>query len=447
MRECLVSSSWVVSVFFLFVAGCQPVEEKPTEETPPAGGDSSSDPPPSPPLTEDGKDVLKPLPSAKATMVTSGRLHACALTEGGEVRCWGYSDHAQIRSSDETGAIGHSYPIPVLIDGLATGVKMVAAASGSDHTCVITASGGVKCWGDDSVGQLGTGVPYTDNRKHESAKPVDVKDLSANVLSISVGDVSSCALLADRSVKCWGQNGCWIGDGNDHLGGDTATPPSATAVDTGLKDITQVSVGHEHACALTTAGTVKCWGTNTWGQIGIGDERARVTVPTDVPGLTDVTSISAGFRTTCARLMSGAVKCWGTREYGSIGDGKKDTFDSARSPVGVVGMSSGAIDVFTGLGFSCAIVGGSKNVKCWGDSSALGTAEGDSYRTYQPAGNVVGLENVTKVVGGSAFACALLQDGAVKCWGTNGGGMLGDGKGGVTGDEGSHAPVGVVSLP
>jgi alpha-tubulin suppressor-like RCC1 family protein len=450
MRKRSLSVSVSVSLIVV-AAGCEPMKSTSGSQQQPSPSDNNNNSSDnnSPPNSNPSADKeLVPLPSAKAAVIAGGRLHACAVTaDKGEVRCWGYSDHSQIAPRTDGNSSDPKFSIPVAMKELSEGVKMVSASSTGDHTCAITAAGGVKCWGDDSLGQLGTGIPYSDNRMHESATPLDVKSLSSNVIAISVGDVSSCALLADHTVKCWGKNGCWIGDGNDHLAGDTGTPEIATASDTGLKDIAQVSVGHEHACAVTTAGGVKCWGANTFGEIGIGDDRARVLVPTDVPGLTNVTSVSAGFRTTCARLASGAVKCWGTREYGSIGDGKKDSFDDAMSPVDVTGISSGAFDVFAGAGASCAIVGPSKNVKCWGETKALGTAEGEAYRTYQPAGNVVGLEGVTQVVGGSDYACARLQDGAVKCWGDNGGGMLGNGKGAKNGGETSHEPVNVVSLP
>ena len=380
------------------------------------------------------------MPSAKAKQIVAGRLHACALIDDGTVRCWGYSPHVGTMGSGEP-LDDTAFPVPVGVKGLSN-VKQIAANS-SDYTCALTTAGAVKCWGDDEMGTLSAGVPYTDSRPHASSTPLDIPGLGAGVAAISVGTEHACALMDDHSMKCWGHNGSWIGDGNDHLPGDSDSPNQVGPKVVDVHDIVQMSVGHEHTCAVTSAGTVKCWGTNTFGEVGDGTDNWRVKLPTDIAGLTDVAKVVAGDRTSCAVMNDGSMKCWGTREWGSIGDGKKDDFDGARSPVAVANVGGVATDVTTNQGFACGLIGG--GVKCWGETPYTRDAQ-NTTSTYQPAGFIPTLESgVTQIVNGSGYACALLTNGAVKCWGDGHGGALGNGK--ANDDASSDTPVPVLSLP
>ena len=247
---------------------------------------------------------------------TAGDLHTCALTTGGGVKCWGGNGRGQLGNGTTD-----QHPTPVSVSGLASGVSAIAA--GGWHTCALTTEGGVKCWGFNESGQLGDNSAY-NNR----LTPVDVSGLSSGVSAITAGEFHTCALTGGGGVKCWGYN---------HLGqlGDGTTLRRLTPVDvSGLSSgVSAITAGVYHTCARTSGGGVKCWGYNLSGQLGDGTTTERHT-PVDVSGLASgVSAIAAGDIHTCARTSAGGVKCWGSNDLGQLGDG---TTTERHTPVNVL---------------------------------------------------------------------------------------------------------------
>jgi alpha-tubulin suppressor-like RCC1 family protein len=255
--------------------------------------------------------------SSSLASVVVGGTHTCAVTTQGAARCWGFNNVGQLGDGSTTES--HS-PGPVA--GLSSGV--IAVAAGNLHSCAVTSSGGVKCWGYNDRGQLGDGSTTT------RLAPVAVVGLSSGVVAISASYGGTCALLASGGVQCWGGNQ-WgqAGDGTDL---DSSVPVEVAGLAPG---IVAIGAGATHACALTASGAVQCWGGNQWGQLGNGTTTNSL-APVDVMGLSSgVIAIATGGGTTCAVLTSGGVKCWGYNDYGALGDG---TLIDRSLPVDVVGF-------------------------------------------------------------------------------------------------------------
>lgn len=294
---------------------------------------------------------------------------------------------------------------PVDVWGLTSGVKEISA--GAYHTCAVLVSGGVKCWGHSGYGQLGNGGTGTQN-----AVPVDVSGLTSGVVSVSSRYRHTCAILASGAVKCWGSNS------NGQLGNNSTTQANSPVDVSGLTSgASGIAVGEAHSCALLTSGTVKCWGAG----VSNGTMSMSLT-PVEVPLLTGASSISAGAYHTCVTTAGTGAKCWGVNSKGQLGNG---TASDSRLPVDVMGLTSGVSKVAAGSVFTCAILN-SGAAKCWGQGTSGQLGAGDSRDSSQPT-DVTGLTSgVSAIAGGVGHACAETADGAV-CWGAGGTGRLGNG--------------------
>lgn len=187
-----------------------------------------------------------------------------------------------------------------------------------------------------------------------------------------------------------------------------------------------VAAGGYVSCASLDTGSVACWGSNLFGELGLGDIDPPITSssrPRTVSALTDVEEVAVGTTFACARRSDGTVACWGDNTAGQLGNG---TLVSSPSPVVVSGLDH-AVAIAAGHDFACAVLEEKGNVKCWGGNAygQLGTGQQGDYAA-EPA-EVADLVEVSQVVGGHGFACARVKDGTVHCWGTNNDGQLGDG--------------------
>lgn len=272
--------------------------------------------------------------------------HTCVRTSAGALRCWGYNAHSELGNNSTSNA-----PSPITPTGMGSNVRDVA--TGKVHTCAIRTDGGVLCWGQNNGGNLGNGDNFTD-------QPVAglVTGIS-NAVAISAGENATCAVVGTGGVRCWGSNGggqigsttsmtaspvvvpgvagarevsigydhacasgdagvwCWGDNSNGQLGtGATGSGNNAPVLISGTAGAAGISVGFDSTCALTGAGAVRCWGWNP-GSLPV----VNTTAPATKAGLTNLsTAVSVGQGHACA-IRDGGVRCWGANDFGQLGDG------------------------------------------------------------------------------------------------------------------------------
>lgn len=343
------------------------------------------------------------------TDIGLGLDHSCALTQSGQVYCWGWNQYGQVGM----GTVGETAYItrPQLVADVA---NVVAITAGDNHTCVLQRSGDVRCWGDNYSGQLGVRTVTGDVATYPSA--VLVSGLN-NVVAIAAGGAHTCALLQRGDVTCWGWNSVGqIGNGAGGAARDIVSPQPVV----GHLGITAVGVGANHICMVDRQGTVWCWGDNGFGQLGIGSSlggNAR-TLPSEVDAAANTAAVTTGANHTCALLVTNDLNCWGRNTIGQLGNSFSG--DLADSPVPYfVGNFIGVTAFAVGGDQSCAIVAG--QIYCWGDnqygqiaSEPVGIGE---FRTTPTP--IDGVTTAIDVVVGAQHVCALLESGSVTCWGRN----------------------------
>ncbi len=238
--------------------------------------------------------------------------------------------------------------------------------------------------------------------------------------TITAGGADRCAVLNDGTLVCWGSN-----DYGQLGNGSTANSLVPVSVN-GVTDATAVAVGGEHTCALLSGGSVRCWGCDT---IDNGGENSSV--PVTVSGITNVIAVAAGDVHTCAVLSGGTVQCWGDNSIGELGN--NDPPMNSSVPVTVSGITN-AVAVAAGGADSCALLNDG-TVQCWGENNygqvgngtTTGVTEGMmAYIAVPVPVTVIGLTNAVAVAVDGEDACALLNDSTVQCWGVNVNGVLGN---------------------
>ena len=341
--------------------------------------------------------------------ISAGYRHTCAVTTSGGVMCWGYNNLWQLGNGSSKSLWS---PVPIGVLTLHSGVAAVSA--GTFHTCALTTSGGVKCWGDNRLYQLG------NDTTTGSKVPLDVTGLTSGVAAVEAGFLNSCALTTAGGVKCWGFNG------EGGLGDGTLTNSAAPVDVVGLTSgVTAIATGGNHTCALTTSGGVKCWGYNSNGQLGNGTETDS-DVPVDVTGLTSgATVISTGSFGTCALTGAGDAKCWGDNSFGQLGNGSL-TPSSVPVAVSSTGFGTEFASISAGDDHTCALstVGG---LWCWGHNASGQLGDATNRDKLVPVSIVRTKGRVTSVSAGGQHTCIVTRPGEVRCWGAGSLGQLGDG--------------------
>lgn len=323
--------------------------------------------------------------------VSTSGLSTCAVTQPGRVKCWG---------DDQAGALGTaskgSSLVPVDVAGL--GDDMMEVSVGELSACALSSSGEARCWGDNLWGELGSSLPHAT---FVAPTRVDIPAAS----SLSAGAEHVCSLGSGGEVWCWGRND--VGQMGNGASSDNATPQPVMGLGA---EVVRLSAGYLHACVVTSVGSVMCWGGNDQGQVGPVGTSSRSTPFVAVPS--GIVEVAAAYDHTCVLSEDGGVSCWG----GLV----------SALPVPVAGLSSGVRMIAGGARHTCALLdeGG---VRCWGWNPLGGLGDGHTFESDVPV-DVVGLPpDVVSITAGGETSCAMTEGGRVFCWGNNQSGQLGDG--------------------
>jgi alpha-tubulin suppressor-like RCC1 family protein len=351
-------------------------------------------------------------PSTPVLEIAAGATTTCARHADGTISCWGEGTAGLIPSDAKPESRTSKVidkPRPYHPFAVATKIPRGATqiALGAAHACARLADGNVSCWGSNGRCELALGA--VDQRPDQEHAPTPIRGVSA-ATSVVAGAGYTCVLVQGGRVRCWGTfelpAQCNVED----------APVTANAI--------QIAVGSRHACALMNDRTVSCWGWNKVGQLGRGDTtEERELFAVRVAGLSDVEEIAAGGDSTCARRKDGTVSCWGANNSGKLGVGDREP---RAAPTPVTGLRD-VTRIAVGTQHACAITADS-SVRCWGLATAAGSA---GEKALLVPAVVAGLTGVTEIaLGGnttdSAHSCALSKDGAVRCWGANAYGQLGN---------------------
>ena len=350
----------------------------------------------------------------RATQITAGERHTCALRQTGTITCWGDNRYGQL-GNGQAGYDADS-SVPVEVQGITDATQITA---GSVHTCALRQTGTITCWGNNEQGQLGNGQRGDDA---DSSVPVGVTGIT-DATQITTGGEHTCALRQTGTITCWGDNNSGqLGNGQRGDDADSSVPVGVT----GITDATQITTRYEHSCALRQTGTITCWGRNSDGQLGNGTTDSS-SVPVEVQGITDATQITTGAWYTCALRQTGTIACWGSNKYGQLGNGSERE-GGVLVPAEVGGITD-ATQITAGGAHTCALRQ-TGTITCWGRnrSGQLGNGTTDSSSV-----EVQGITDATQITAGGAHTCALLQTGNITCWGYNSWGQLGNGTSGTQG--------------
>ncbi len=396
-----------------------------------------------------------------ARSIAVGDSHSCALLWNGAVRCWGEGSFGRLGLGDSESVGDSRDNLPYLdvdfgFDDPTVTIEQITA--GGRHTCALTSEGSIYCWGDNAQGQLGYGNTEIigDDETPAEVGPITLADPASQVMA---GDAHTCAITKSGGVVCWGRGAHGqlglastdnLGDDEGLAGAEILTFPTGTPV--------ELAVGGDHTCVLLSSmnsDTVNCWGRNEDGQLGRNDvgnygdqmgETAQGSDPVDFgPGRIPL-SISAGSNFTCAVVQDNTemgVLCWGSGADGRLGHGSTENIgdDEMRPVLGasLIALGGDSDQVSAGGDHVCTTLDvdndGQREVSCWGRGANGRLGYGDDVSIGGALDNLpemagtlaLGDDPVMEVVAGGAHTCARYSDGEVLCWGAGSSGQLGTG--------------------
>lgn len=348
----------------------------------------------------------------------SPEFFCAALTSGTDTKpyCWGLNSVSRLGTGDTT---TRQTLTPVGNANMTALTKLALPYGINNYACAINGSGNGRrgyCWGTNTNGLAGQATT-----SGSVTTPTILSGMSNITLSdIKAGESNTCALDTGGALYCWGANGTVGRNGNN----STAVTTTATVATNLSSGVTDFDVGSDHSCAIKDdAGTPKvyCWGTNTNGQIGVGDTTHRLT-PTLVLGLSTAghgyDSVKVSSLNTCVvNSSNGTVRCWGTDSNGTLGDGGTTAVTNS-SPVAVSFLTA-TTKLSLNHTSACALQSDGK-LYCWGRGTYGNVGNNSTSDASQPVHVSTLGSLVTDVYKSGYFTyCALTStdSGKLWCWG------------------------------
>ena len=373
-----------------------------------------------------------------ATDITGNQAgHACALLADKTAVCWGSNDEGQLGNGT---LISSKNPVGVFELGGKRLQDISSIRVGPKHTCAIVGSSKkIACWGNNGTRQLGAATNAA-----RSVGAVYIQDVYGTDVTgaaqVALGDGHTCALFErDGKVKCWGSNDS--GQlGSTRTMGSVVSDMSAVSIDG--NEVTRargVYCGGSFTCVHTADGSVYCFGDNTYDQLGARTKGLQSAKPVavvkaeDGSTLDNVSSLTLGRYHGCALRDDASVYCWGREAHGQLGNAKTRDYERYSTlPVKFDGFAGGVSDTLSlGSNHGCQLLG-DKTVSCWGLNNAgqMGEENGNSWLFSASPLPVMETTSAASVVSSpiASHSCAILEDGTLSCWGANASGQLGDGE-------------------
>jgi alpha-tubulin suppressor-like RCC1 family protein len=342
------------------------------------------------------------IPAHAFDSLAVGEAHTCAIRPGNHEYCWGFNAY---------GALGIQESSPVVIpEGVLGNLDMESIAAGAEFSCGLATTGAF-CWGDNLSGEIGDGT--TTDR----GEPAMTLPPTGAFGAIAAGTDFSCGLVSGAAY-CWGDN--YAGQ----LGNGTTTSHASPTAVAGTYQFAAITVGAFHACGLTGDGSAFCWGANTDGELGTGStDTLPTTAPTPVSTSTHFATLVAGANFTCGLDINGNAYCWGTNSFGQLGIGTAG--GNASTPQQVSGGYQ-FTRLTAGAYHACGILTSNGTAYCWG-SNSTGQLGNNSTNDEPAPTQVISTYAFTDIGAGFGHTCALVTGGGTYCWGDNSSGQIGDG--------------------
>jgi Alpha-tubulin suppressor and related RCC1 domain-containing proteins len=383
------------------------------------------------------RDIYSQNPTVAYNYTAPGFEHSCAVAvstynssdDGAplnqySVRCAGRNSYGQLglgAPSDET--------TPSPVDNFSGGNREYSkVAMGHRSGCALDTSNNLYCWGSSSFKLVGDGITNGSSSAYAYQRNTPIKiEYGVAYSKIAVGLENACGITSTGRLKCWGENSDGrMGMGNNDLASPVSINPSV--------NYSEVSVGADHMCAITSTGALHCWGNNTYGQIGDGTTAIKYG-PTLIDSGTNYKFIAAGLTSTCGITTSDKLRCWGRNNAGQLGD---TTYVNNPSPQNI-DAAHDYLSVAVGQDHACAIrkataMATQGAVVCWGNNDngqvGINWGPGSSYSSPMQildSSSTLITDEFTRISVGVDHSCGLrASDGKVFCWGYNSSGQLGD---------------------